>query len=69
MEDFAESQDATNLLELARQLRQSASETADEDYVGLFLCAAEALEARASNMRAVRSWDAIALQKPAGTPI
>jgi len=50
----AKAQNATNLLELARQLRQSASETADENYIGLFLCAAEALEARVLNMRAVR---------------
>jgi hypothetical protein len=47
-------QSAANLLEMARQFRQSASETADENYSGLFLRAAEALETRAFAMRAVR---------------
>lgn len=32
---------------LALQLRWSASQTEDQDYIGLFLCAAIALEAHA----------------------
>lgn len=46
-----ESKNKANLLEMARQFRQSASETADKNYSGLFLRAAKALEDRA---RAVR---------------
>ena len=48
------SQSAANLLEMARLFRQSASETADENYVELFLCAAMALEAQAFSMRVAR---------------
>jgi hypothetical protein len=38
---------AEQLQSLALQLRMSASQTEDQDYIGLFLCAAMALEARA----------------------
>ena len=76
MVDFAKPHDAVKLVELARQLRQSASETNNDAYVDLFLCAAEALEARARNMRAAcntsheaRSGGVTDLQKPFGTPI
>ena len=39
--------EAIGLTELARRLRASAAQTDDENYVGLFLSAAMALEARA----------------------
>ena len=35
------------LRSLALQLRMSAAQTEDQEYIGLFLCAAMALEARA----------------------
>jgi hypothetical protein len=41
------SREAIGLEELARQLRASASQTDDPDYIQLFLAAAEALEVRA----------------------
>jgi hypothetical protein len=40
--------DAIGLHELAALLRRSAAETGDQNYVGLFLTAAMALEARAA---------------------
>ncbi len=40
-------QEAIGLTELARQLRASAAQTNDQNYVSLFLTAAMALEARA----------------------
>ncbi len=40
--------EARDLKDLALQLRLSASETEDQDYIGLFLCAAIALETRAA---------------------
>lgn len=39
-----------NLREMALQLRISASQTADDNYIALFLCAAISLEARAATM-------------------
>ena len=76
MEDCAKRHDAAKLVELARQLRQSASETDDHAYIELFLSAAEALEARARIMAAAssksheaRSGGVIDLQKPVRTPI
>jgi hypothetical protein len=48
------SQSAANLLEMARHFRQSASETADENYTGMFLRAAKALEDRACAVRVAR---------------
>jgi hypothetical protein len=47
MEQNPTSEQAANLLSLALQLRQSAFETNDEEYIALFLSAALALEARA----------------------
>ena len=38
---------AKQLRSLALRLRMSASQTDDQDYIDLFLCAAMALEARA----------------------
>ena len=76
MTNPAKPHDAAKLVELARQLRQSASETNDDAYVDLFLSAAEALEARARNMaaasntsREARSGGVAGLQKPFRTPI
>jgi len=48
------SQSAANLLKMARQFRQSASQTTDENYTGMFLRAAKALEDRACTVRIVR---------------
>ncbi|MES2293696.1 MAG: hypothetical protein V4527_10410 [Pseudomonadota bacterium] len=39
---------------MARQFRQSASQTTDENYTGMFLAAAKALEDRACAVRIVR---------------
>jgi hypothetical protein len=43
--------EAIGLQELARQLRASAADTTNLEYVGLFLSAALALEARARGAR------------------
>jgi hypothetical protein len=76
MVDSAKPHDAAKLAELARQLRQSASQTCDDNYIDLFLRTAEALEARARDMQAecntsqeARSGGGIDLQKPFRTPI
>ena len=47
MTENLKAQEAHNLRTLALQLRQSAFETDDEHYIALFLCGAQALEARA----------------------
>jgi hypothetical protein len=47
MGQYPTAEQASNLLSLALQLRQSAFDTDDENYIELFLSAALALEARA----------------------
>lgn len=47
MPDESKAQQLRDLLRLAKQLRQHVSDTSDPRYIGLFLEAAAALEARA----------------------
>jgi hypothetical protein len=47
MEQIPTAREAIGLQELAHMLRASAADTGNQDYIGLFLNAALALEARA----------------------
>jgi hypothetical protein len=47
MEQIPTAREAIGLQELAQMLRTSAADTNNQDYIGLFLSAATALEARA----------------------